>query len=115
MFKITLLIAGIITALSPVLNSLWLMMVHAVIYGISTGFTLSVTSVILFDLVGLKSLTEALGMVSLFSGLGSVLGPPFAGLLYDTTGSYTAPFLASGASMSFAAILMFLLPVCRKH
>ncbi|XP_053404937.1 monocarboxylate transporter 13-like [Mercenaria mercenaria] len=111
MFKITLLISGISTALGPVLNSLWLMMLYAVIYGVSTGFTISVTSVILFDLVGLEYLAEALGMVSLFSGVGSVLGPPFAGFLYDSTGSYTAPFLASGASMSLAGVLMFLPPL----
>ncbi|XP_060597776.1 monocarboxylate transporter 2-like [Ruditapes philippinarum] len=114
MFKITLLITGLSTSLCPVLNSLWLMMVYGVVYGVSSGFTISVTSVVLLDLMGLDCLTEALGLISLSSGIGSVLGPPFAGLLYDTTGSYTAPFLASGASMSLAAICVFLISYISK-
>jgi hypothetical protein len=45
------------------------------------GFNISVTSVVILDFVGLEYLTEALGLASLFGGIGSVLGPPFSGSL----------------------------------
>lgn len=113
MFKICLLISGISTALNPLFNNIWLMLIYAVIFGASTGFTISVTSVILLDLVGLEHLTDAVGLVSLFQGIGSLLGPSVAGLLYDMTGSYTVPFLTAGASLTFSSLLMFLTATVR--
>ena len=42
-----------------------------------TGVTL--ISVVLVDLIGMDGLNEAFGMSNLFTGLGTLLGPPLAG------------------------------------
>ncbi|XP_060565324.1 monocarboxylate transporter 13-like [Ruditapes philippinarum] len=114
MFKVTLLLTGLSTSLCPVFEKMWLLLTYGVVFGVSAGFNISVTSVVILDFVGLEYLTEALGLASLFGGIGSVLGPPFSGLLFDLTGSYTAPFLVSGGSMSLAAILMFNVSFCSR-
>ncbi|KAL4220190.1 hypothetical protein ACF0H5_020598 [Mactra antiquata] len=114
MFKISLLIAGISTSFGPLLESYWTFMLYAVIYGLSTGITLSLTSVVLVDLVGIHLLPDAMGLNNLLSGFGSLLGPPIAGLLYDKTKSYTATFLAPGIAITISGI-MLVITGCKRR
>ncbi|XP_060565303.1 monocarboxylate transporter 13-like isoform X2 [Ruditapes philippinarum] len=115
MFKIALVISGISTALLPLFETLWLFLVYAVIYGISSGITLSLTSVVLADITGINLLADAMGLNNLFSAFGSLLGPPITGLLYDVTQTYTASFLAAGFAMTTSGILLVLVSFCRKQ
>jgi hypothetical protein len=39
--------------------------------------------VILIDLLGLRQLTSAFGLINLFHGLGTFLGPPLQGVWFD--------------------------------
>ena len=43
------------------------------------GTYVSLTSVVLVDLLGLEKLTNAFGLIRLFQGLASLIGPPFFG------------------------------------
>lgn len=45
------------------------------------GTYVSLTSVVLVDLLGLKKLTNAFGLILLFQGIASILGPLFIGNL----------------------------------
>lgn len=45
---------------------------------------ISLTSIIICDLLGLKKLTNAFGLLTLARGIAGVYGPPVAGL-YDST------------------------------
>ena len=40
---------------------------------------MSLTSVVLVDLLGLESLTNAFGLTLLFQGVAGIIGPPIAG------------------------------------
>ena len=42
---------------------------------------MGLTSVILVDLLGLDRLTNAFGLLLLFQGIASLLGPPIAGMI----------------------------------
>ncbi len=47
--------------------------------GLSVSSFISLTSIVLVDLMGLDSLTSAFGLLVSFRGVSAVLGPPLAG------------------------------------
>ncbi|XP_045170600.2 monocarboxylate transporter 9-like [Mercenaria mercenaria] len=115
MFKTALLMTGISSSLLPLFNTLWLLLIYAVVYGVSTGITLSLTPVVLVDIAGIDLLADAMDLNNLFSAIGSLLGPPLAGFLYDITQNYTASFLASGITMTVSGIILIATSICRKR
>lgn len=57
---------------------------------------MSLTSIILVDLLGLDLLSTTFGLIIFFRGISSIIGPPMAGLLYEMTNSYTGVFVVAG-------------------
>ena len=41
--------------------------------------------IVLVDLLGIDSLTSTFGLLVLFRGIASILGPPLGGLVYELT------------------------------
>lgn len=74
---------------------------------------ISLTSIILVDLLGLERLTNAFGLLILFRGAAAIVGSPLAGALYDATGSYDVPFYVGGGLFAISAVTSFLAP-CLK-
>ena len=52
---------------------------YASIFGFTAGAYVGLTSVILVDLLGLECLTNAFGLLLLFQGIASFVGPPIGG------------------------------------
>merc|ERR1712117_880142 len=51
----------------------------ALMLGLSVSAYISLTSIILVDLLGLDALTSAFGLLVSFRGVASIVGPPLAG------------------------------------
>lgn len=89
---------------------------YSTVFGLSVGAFVGLTSVILVDLLGIGKLTNAFGLLLLFQGIGSFIGPPVAGFLFDQTQSYTASFLFAGIVMALSGfILYFSIPILQKN
>lgn len=80
----------------------------------SAGY-ISLTSIILVDLLGLEKLTNAFGLLILFRGAAAIVGTPLAGAIYDATNSYDIPFFTAGALFGVSALTSFLAPVAQKY
>jgi len=106
----TLMVAGIVTFAVPFTHSYELAVAYAAIAGFFIAPFISLTSIILVELLGLEKLTNSFGLLLLFRGLASVVGPPFAGWLCDTTGDYTASFFTGGAMLMMCAIMHMMAP-----
>ena len=52
------------------------------VFGITSGAYVGLTSVVLVDLLGLDNLTNAFGLLLLWQGIASVIGPPFIGKIF---------------------------------
>ena len=52
-------------------------------FGVTSGAYVGLTSVVLVDLLGLDKLTNAFGLLLLFQGIASVIGPPIIGETFD--------------------------------
>jgi MFS family permease len=79
--------------------------VSAAIYGIAYGGAFPVVNVIVTESFGGKQLGTVFGVISVVSGIGSLVGPWLAGYVFDHTGSYSIAFLAAaGCSMIAVAL-----------
>lgn len=80
---------------------------------ITAGY-ISLTSIILVDLLGLDKLTNAFGLLILFRGAAAIVGSPLAGALYDATQSYNVPFFVAGAFFAISAVTSFIAPCLKR-
>jgi MCP family monocarboxylic acid transporter-like MFS transporter 14 len=77
------------------------------------GGYVSLTSVLLVDLLGLDKLTNAFGFLLVFQGVATAFGPPSVGILYGLFKSYVIPFVITGILIALSGIMCFFLP-CLK-
>ena len=61
----------------------------------------------LVDLLGLENLTSAFGLLSLFRGVTTFMGPPLAGAIFDATETYDISFYVAGGSFVLASLISF--------
>jgi len=115
LYNLCLVICGVSMALSPFMSSYYLQAVYCAIFGITSGAYVGLTSVVLVDLLGLDKLTNAFGLLLMFQGIASVMGPPVIGALYDSIGDYDAGFYFAGSMIFLSGAMLFAIPALQKH
>ncbi|XP_074112661.1 monocarboxylate transporter 14-like [Cotesia typhae] len=113
-YNLCLTICGFATVLSVYCDSFVSFAVYTSVFGFTVGAYVGLTSVILVDLLGLERLTNAFGLVLLFQGIASLLGPPIAGWLYDALGSYDPGFFVGGAMIAISGLILFFIPPMQR-
>lgn len=88
--------------------------VYAIIFGFTIGAYVGLTSVILVDLLGLDNLTNAFGLLLLFQGIASFVGPPIVGVLYDYSTTYTPGFVFAGSMIAISGLMLFPIPAIQR-
>lgn len=91
------------------------MAVYSAVFGFTIGAYVGLTSVILVDLLGLNHLTNAFGLLLLFQGIASLVGPPAAGTLFDKFGSYAPGFILAGVMITASGAMLFAIPCMRRY
>ncbi|XP_013406720.1 monocarboxylate transporter 12-like isoform X2 [Lingula anatina] len=107
-YNISFVVMGVTLFLTPEAKTFPQFAVCALIIGISQAVIMVLTFVVIADLFGQDMLTHTLGLGLLFYSLGILMGPPIAGLLKDTYGTYRYSFYFSGW-WAIAGAGMFLL------
>jgi MFS family permease len=75
------------------LTTIWPFVTFAVFFGLSSGGTVPIESIIIVDLFGIKSHGAILGTITLGFACGGALGPFLTGYFFDLTGNYWLSFL----------------------
>ncbi|XP_011668954.2 uncharacterized protein LOC580267 isoform X1 [Strongylocentrotus purpuratus] len=88
--------------------------VVAILFGLSSGLFRTLDSVVLKRYVGMKYFARAIGVFYAFSGVGDLIGPVFAGALYDASNSYDLPFYVGGSVLIVSSGLLLLEPPLRR-
>ncbi|XP_050527002.1 monocarboxylate transporter 5 isoform X2 [Daktulosphaira vitifoliae] len=114
-YNLCLTICGVATILSVYCVDLITFSIYASVFGFTIGAYVGLTSVILVDLLGLDKLTNAFGVLLLFQGIASLIGPPLGGLLYDKTKSYDPAFCLSGINIAVSGIMLFSIPYVQRY
>lgn len=94
--NVALVISTISLFLQPLCTTYELLIVFSVVYGLCVSAYISLTSIIICDLLGLAKLTNAFGLLTLSRGIAGIYGPPLAGAVYEMTGNYDASFYLGG-------------------
>ncbi|XP_065361449.1 monocarboxylate transporter 3 [Calliphora vicina] len=112
--NVCLLICTISVFLTPLCVSYGAYVAMAVFFGIAISGYISLTSIILVDLLGLDKLTNAFGLLILFRGFAAIIGSPLAGAVYDATQSYDLPFYMAGALFAISTVTSFMAPCLKR-
>nr|XP_034829015.1 monocarboxylate transporter 13 isoform X2 [Maniola hyperantus] len=112
--NICLVIATIAVALTPFCYSYATYICVAIAFGIAISGYISLTSIILVDLLGLDKLTNAFGLLILFRGAAAIVGSPLAGAVYDATKNYDASFYMAAAFFLASTLTSFAAPMFRR-
>ncbi|XP_044750798.1 monocarboxylate transporter 9 [Coccinella septempunctata] len=111
----SLTICGIATMCCAFCNDFVTLAIYASVFGSTIGVYVGLTSVILVDLLGLDKLTNAFGLLLLFQGIASLVGPPLGGALYDILLSYDYAFYLSGATIALSGTMLFVIPAVQRY
>lgn len=106
--NISLIMSGVCMFAFPFCSDFTGFVIVALLLGVSLSAFISLTSIVLVDLLGIDSLTSSFGMLVWFRGIASILGPPLAGLVFDRTQDYDASFYMAGAFFISGGILSFI-------
>ncbi|XP_058834621.1 monocarboxylate transporter 12 [Topomyia yanbarensis] len=114
-YNLCLTICGLATAFSVMCLDFYSLATYSAVFGFTIGAYVGLTSVILVDLLGLDKLTNAFGLLLLFQGIASFLGPPLAGWLYDLTLSYNPGFILAGTTIALSGFILFSIPPLQRY
>ncbi|XP_015520454.1 monocarboxylate transporter 10 isoform X1 [Neodiprion lecontei] len=106
--QISFVTIGLLTMLLPVTNSFNLLLVISLGMGLVDGCFISLLGPIAFDICGQKDASQAIGFLLGMCSIPLTVGPPIAGYLFDSQGSYTLAFILAGVPPIVGAIVMFL-------
>ncbi|KAK3095274.1 hypothetical protein FSP39_012542 [Pinctada imbricata] len=110
LYNTALVICGVGTAISPLNDSYAYLVCYAAVFGAFIGVYVGLTSVVLVDLLGLDKLTNSFGLLLMFQGVATLIGPPIAGWLYDGTGSYNISFHVAGTVVAVSGAMLYVIP-----
>jgi len=100
-------------------REIWAFYIFAVVFGLAYGGVIPLATLVPTELFGTKSLGMVIGALMLYSTIGGAGGAPFAGYVYDTTGSYRSvlPVLAviSAVTALLGVVLMKYVDRARRN
>ena len=107
----TIILAGIGTLILANVTAWWHLIFFVFIYGVGWGGGATIMSVLRAEYFGRKAFGTISGMMDFVQMFGLVLGPIFAGFIFDTTNSYYIAFNTFALAAACAGgVMIFLKP-----
>merc|ERR1719431_1970150 len=105
MTNCAIILSAATVAVFPLCSSYWSFVLCALAFGFFVAAYISLTSIVLVDLMGLDNLTSAFGLLTLFRGFSSMIGPPINGWIFEATSLYNVSFFVSGGFLLLAGVI----------
>ena len=106
LYIISLILCGFVTIFSTLHGSWWWMVGFAFLFGLLIGAFVSLTPLILVDLLGLDRLDVAFGILGVVQFVATLIGPQFLAVLRDKSGSFKILFWTCGGCILFSGLLL---------
>ena len=90
-------------------KDLWMFYLFALVFGFFWGGLSTVTTAMVGDIFGLRSIGIIMGTLSAVWFLGAAIGPFIGGLIYDISNNYSLAFSICVAAMVIATLLLALI------
>ncbi|XP_034663469.1 monocarboxylate transporter 10 isoform X4 [Drosophila subobscura] len=107
--QLSLVSIGLVTLLLPLTNSYVVLVSFTLVMGLFDGCFISLLGPIAYEICGPSGATQAIGFLLGLSSIPLTVGPPVAGMIFDSTGSYTVPFVLAGLPPLVGSSLLFLI------
>merc|ERR1719370_307011 len=72
-------------------------------------------ALVLADLLGADAFTNAFGLLLLFQGVATFIGPPVVGAMFDAYKSYNPGFLVMGLMIAASGAMLYPIPCIKRH
>uniref|UniRef100_A0A0A9Y4G3 Monocarboxylate transporter 12 n=1 Tax=Lygus hesperus TaxID=30085 RepID=A0A0A9Y4G3_LYGHE len=112
--NLSLVVSTVAVGAIPYCTTYEMYIAVSVAFGLAISAYISLTSIILVDLLGLDKLTNAFGLLILFRGAAAIVGSPLAGIVYDATKTYKIPFLMASFLFLLSTITSFAAPLMKS-
>jgi len=89
--------------------------VYATIYGITSAAYVLLTTLVLADLLGPEMFTNSFGLLLLFQGVATLIGPPIVGFMFDAYGNYDVGFVLMGLMIAISGLMLYPVPCVQSH
>jgi len=110
LYSVCMCICGLVTAIIPLVSSYPLILALSAAYGFCISANYSLTSPILVDLVSIQQFSAAYGLLLACQGIANLVGPPFAGWLYDLSSKWFLTFGLCGLFIAISGISLLIIP-----
>jgi len=83
-------------------------------YGVTSAAYVLLTTLVLADLLGADKFTNSFGLLLLFQGVATFIGPPVVGFMFDAFGTYNEGFILMGMMIALSGLMLYPIP-CIKN
>jgi len=111
----SLVLSSLCVFFFPFVTSYPMLLTVGAFFGLSIAAYISLTSIVLVDLLGLEKLTSAFGLLTMFRGAASIVGPPIAGAVFEATSSLNISFYLAGSFLLAAGVASMLADLVRRR
>lgn len=108
-----MVVCGLCTAVIPFVSDYSIICTLSALYGFCISANYSLTSPILIELVSLEQFSSAYGILLASQGISNLVGPPFAGWLYDISQKWYLTFCIGGLFIALSGLLLLVIPIIR--
>jgi len=110
-YAVCMICCAVSTALMPLIDSYPIILGLSAVYGFCISANYSLTSPILVELVSIERFSSAYGFLLACQGVANLIGPPFAGWLFDWTGQWVLTFGLAGLFIGISGLLLIIIPL----
>merc|ERR1712243_245023 len=89
-------------------------LIYAILYGITSAAYVLLTTLVLADLLGADKFTNAFGLLLLFQGVATFIGPPIVGLMFDSYENYNPGFILMGIMIALSGLMLYPIPLIQS-
>jgi len=111
----SLILSSICVFIFPLMTTFAGFVILGLLFGLFIAAYISLTSIVLVDVMGIENLTSAFGLLTMFRGAASIVGPPTAGAVYEATHSYSISFYLAGGFLLAAGVTSILADIVRRR
>jgi len=88
--------------------------IYALCFGVTSAAYVLLTTLVLADLLGPAMFTNSFGLLLLFQGVATIIGPPIVGYMFDVYGNYDYGFVLMGLFITFSGLILYPVPCVQR-
>lgn len=109
-FQLSMAVMGLATMALPFANTYKALIAFGLVYGGFAGTFISLLPALTGDYFGVMRLAGVMGLLNTGAALGSLLGSPVTGFLFDASGDYVGGLITAGLSIVIGFAFLLRLP-----